>query len=96
MFPGVHQQQPHQQQPSASAVATGPQYSYIDSLNQIVDPVSFLTDLDLQEELDLFANAQFTYDVEPGVVVADKPIDKGDSNNASSCFDLSCSLADKG
>lgn len=39
-----------------------PQTSYIDTLNQATDPVSFVTDQELERELDFFANAQFTFD----------------------------------
>ncbi|KAI8987100.1 hypothetical protein BDB01DRAFT_784547 [Pilobolus umbonatus] len=50
-------------------------YNIVDSLNQVMDPVSVLSDVDLQEELSLFANAQFTYDVAPGSAVEDKTED---------------------
>ncbi|ORY91291.1 hypothetical protein BCR43DRAFT_527888 [Syncephalastrum racemosum] len=48
------------------------QPSFIDSLNMEMDPVSILTDAELQRELDFFANAQFTFDVEPGTAAASK------------------------
>lgn len=34
-----------------------------------MDSVSVLSETELQEELSIFANAQFTYDVAPGVAV---------------------------
>ena len=37
----------------------------IESLNQLMDPVSFLTESDMQQDLDFFANAQFSYDIPP-------------------------------
>ncbi|KAI8646876.1 hypothetical protein BD408DRAFT_439677 [Parasitella parasitica] len=43
----------------------------VDSLNQVMDSVSVLSDVELQKELTLFANAQFTYDIAPGVAISD-------------------------
>lgn len=48
------------------------QPSFIDTLNMEMDPVSILTDAELQRELDFFANAQFTFDVEPGSAATKK------------------------
>ncbi|KAL0082068.1 hypothetical protein F4703DRAFT_1863251 [Phycomyces blakesleeanus] len=39
---------------------------HIDSLNQTIDPISALSDIDLQRELSIYANAQFTFDTVPG------------------------------
>lgn len=43
----------------------------VDSLNQVMDSVSVLSDVELQKELSLYANAQFTYDIAPGVAIND-------------------------
>ncbi|CAO3667244.1 unnamed protein product [Rhizopus stolonifer] len=45
----------------------------IDSLNQIMDTSHVLSDSDLQNELDIFANVQFTYDITPGSTIQQKP-----------------------
>ncbi|CEP18220.1 hypothetical protein [Parasitella parasitica] len=37
-----------------------------------MDSVSVLSDVELQKELSLFANAQFTYDIAPGVAIRDE------------------------
>jgi hypothetical protein len=37
-----------------------------------MDSVSVLSDVELQKELSIFANAQFTYDIAPGAAVDDK------------------------
>ncbi|KAI9482936.1 MAG: hypothetical protein EXX96DRAFT_498699, partial [Benjaminiella poitrasii] len=39
--------------------------SSVESLNQVTDPVSVLSDTDLQKELSFFADAQFTFDTLP-------------------------------
>ncbi|KAI9360912.1 hypothetical protein BD770DRAFT_470937 [Pilaira anomala] len=44
-------------------------HNNVDSLNQVMDSVSVLSETELQEELSIFANAQFTYDVAPGVAI---------------------------
>ncbi|KAI8879166.1 hypothetical protein K501DRAFT_227135 [Backusella circina FSU 941] len=46
-------------------------HNIVDSLNQVLDPVSVLSDMDLQEELAVFANAQFKYDIAPGTAIDD-------------------------
>jgi hypothetical protein len=43
-----------------------------------MDSVSVLSDAELQNELSIFANAQFTYDIAPGVALAEDDI-KNDS-----------------
>lgn len=52
----------------------------VDSLNQVMDSVSVLSDVELQKELSLFANAQFTYDIAPGVAANDDAISPSSSN----------------
>ncbi|OAD04857.1 basic-leucine zipper transcription factor [Mucor lusitanicus CBS 277.49] len=45
-----------------------------------MDSVSVLSDVELQKELSLFANAQFTYDIAPGVAANDDAISPSSSN----------------
>lgn len=52
----------------------------VDSLNQVMDSVSVLSDVELQKELSLFANAQFTYDIAPGVAASDDAISPSNTN----------------
>lgn len=52
----------------------------VDSLNQVMDSVSVLSDVELQKELSLFANAQFTYDIAPGVAANDDAISPSSSS----------------
>lgn len=37
-----------------------------------MDSVSVLSDVELEKEISIFANAQFTYDITPGAAVDDK------------------------
>ena len=39
-----------------------------------MDPVSILSDAELQKELSIFADAQFTYDIAPGVAAKEAQI----------------------
>ncbi|KAI8095913.1 hypothetical protein BDF21DRAFT_374397 [Thamnidium elegans] len=55
--------------PSSSATSWLPIHNNLDSLNQVMDSVSVLSDAELQKELAIFANAQFTYDVAPGAAI---------------------------
>lgn len=41
-----------------------------------MDSVSVLSDAELQKELSIFANAQFTYDVAPGTALEEEKINK--------------------
>ncbi|KAI8149475.1 hypothetical protein BJV82DRAFT_588197 [Fennellomyces sp. T-0311] len=41
------------------------QQQSVESLNQLMDPISFLTETEMQQDLDFFANTQFSYDVPP-------------------------------
>ena len=43
----------------------------VESLNQLMDPISFLTETEMQQDLDFFANTQFSYDAPPASVVMD-------------------------
>ncbi|KAL7329006.1 hypothetical protein PS15p_207188 [Mucor circinelloides] len=54
----------------------------VDSLNQVMDSVSVMSDVELQKELSLFANAQFTYDIAPGVATNDDAISSSSNINA--------------
>ncbi|KAI9246622.1 hypothetical protein EDC94DRAFT_571030 [Helicostylum pulchrum] len=54
---------------SSSATSWLPTHSSLDSLNQVMDSVSVLSDAELQKELSIFANAQFTYDIAPGAAI---------------------------
>ncbi|KAI9256614.1 hypothetical protein BDA99DRAFT_143207 [Phascolomyces articulosus] len=47
---------------------TEQQQPSVESLNQLIDPISFLTDTEMQQDLDFFANTQFSYDVPPAPV----------------------------
>lgn len=58
-------------------------HNIVDSLNQVMDSVSVLSDVELQKELSIFANAQFTYDIAPGVAVDN---DKNELNNSQQRF----------
>jgi hypothetical protein len=46
-------------------LAINSRQSMIDSLNQIIDTSHVLSEAELQNELDIFANVQFTFDNEP-------------------------------
>ncbi|KAI8086555.1 uncharacterized protein BX664DRAFT_336138 [Halteromyces radiatus] len=46
--------------------------SHVDVLNKVMDPIDILTDAELQNELALYANAQFTFDTLPGAAIEDK------------------------
>lgn len=48
-----------------------------------MDSVSVLSEVELQNELSIFANAQFTYDIAPGVAADDK---KNELNNSQQRF----------
>lgn len=52
------------------------QTPHIESLNQVMDPVSVLSDAELQKELAIFANAEFVYDIAPGAALDDKKKEK--------------------
>lgn len=47
-----------------------------------MDSVSVMSDVELQKELSLFANAQFTYDIAPGVATNDDAISSSSNINA--------------
>ncbi|KAI9019498.1 hypothetical protein CLU79DRAFT_237239 [Phycomyces nitens] len=49
---------------------------HIDSLNRAIDPVSVLSDIDLQRELSIYANAQFTFDTVPGEALGQEKEDQ--------------------
>ncbi len=41
-----------------------------------MDSISVLSDVELQKELSIFANAQFTYDVAPGAALEEEKVDQ--------------------
>lgn len=57
---------------SSSTNSWLPTHNIVDSLNQVMDSVSVLSDAELQKELSIFANAQFTYDVAPGAALGEE------------------------
>lgn len=46
-----------------------------------MDSISVLSDVELQKELSIFANAQFTYDVAPGVALDEEKVDQQQQQN---------------
>ncbi|CAO3635947.1 unnamed protein product [Cunninghamella blakesleeana] len=47
--------------------------AHVDTLNQMMDPIDILTEQELQNELSLYANVKFTFDMLPGMAAQDKP-----------------------